>query len=190
MQQPKLKTFQNTSTTFTNTSGFSNLSGAVRSMVVQIITINPATGGLSRANTAFVSGKDSGTININDAGHFINLNDTVVFNGTKSAQLNIFGTILRPAGSAIATGSATFNLLIPAVPPINGKQTVVIGGASIIAVPVKSAATGVYDRITLRAAFQPSSVTFNSYSSGAFTKLSSMVGDARITLPVMVKTIQ
>lgn len=160
---------------------FNNISGTA-SMTVNLTSFNSLDERITEA-ISFVNGSNRGIITgiAGDPNAFF-IEDHFTFTGEgNDAELIVRGNLLAVSNNRIS-GPASFTLFSPATVSLTGKTTITeIEGAAKVNVVANNGRAG------LRMSLQPSSVVFNTYSSGAFTR-TERLGDAAIRIPATAKT--
>ena len=170
-----------------NAVPFVNISGVVKSLTVQVTTVDGTTGKLKKDLAKFTNGGDTGTATLDTVLHVSEFDDTVVMSSSNhpdftTLRVSVLGDLLLPGVGNSASGPAAFELLSPAVAPANGEQLVIYG-----AVSVKATSNSAGTKLTVVTKFQPSSVVINTYTGGIIT--STTFGDAKITVPALIKAV-
>ncbi len=158
---------------------FNNISGAVKSMNVQLTTVSFG-GRLLKTTVVNTGGKDIGSIVSDEAANFWEFSDTVVFS---NAQLDMVGSLISPSPGTSAFGPTEFLYQSPAIQPRDGSQTTAYGSVNV------EVATNVgKGKATVKATnFTPSFVQVENFRNN--TSVSVAVGRARISIPSMQKKI-
>jgi hypothetical protein len=162
-----------------NAVEFTNLSGVVKGKATLTTTAfsNGDTGALVKTTTRLTGGTDHAIIT--GANEVLDFEDHILFN---ELGIVVTGNLLTVGKHKVA-GSASFTLTSPAVHTGTAAQTVITGAANVVGVRNAKGTKAV-----VNIAFQPGSVTFNTYSgTGTGLPASSTFGDAKIHLPAMVK---